>query len=286
MAPDDRQRQIVMKHWRVLPVVLFLVVAAGCASLAPTGVPTAPPAPTAAASATPVPTNTALPTMTPAPSSTPTPPPTATITPAPTAPPAVLIGAGDIAYCGPDNQGDEQTAALLARLLAKYPQAQIFAVGDTVQGEGLDWEYRDCFGPTWGRFLDRMHPVPGNHEYMTDGGRAVLRLFWRARRCARRRAITASTWAAGTSLRSTATATISPAARILRRRPGCAPTWRPTPRPAPCCTGITRAGVPAWPAAGRWWRAFWETAAQSGRRNCGQRGRPRLRALCPAGCSR
>ena len=171
---------MVKKFFRwVILITLFL--SAGCNSLAPVAEPivastpikpgsetltTAPASTltaTAAATPTPKPTFAAANTIT----------STATSTPAP----AVLIGAGDIAYCGKDNLGDEQTAALLGRLLAKYPQAQIFAVGDTVQGEGLDWEYRDCFGPTWGRFLDRMHPVPGNHEYMTDGGAPYFAYF-------------------------------------------------------------------------------------------------------------
>lgn len=31
--------------------------------------------------------------------------------------------------------------------------------------DGSTANYRDCYDPTWGRFNDRIKPVPGNHEY-------------------------------------------------------------------------------------------------------------------------
>jgi hypothetical protein len=111
-----------------------------------------------------------VPSLTPAPilSFTPTQPPTIPRTPSPTPKPAILIGAGDIASCGKDYLGDDQTALVLARLVKDASEALIFTAGDNVQGDGLAWEYRDCFGPTWGQFKDRIHPVPGNHDYLTD----------------------------------------------------------------------------------------------------------------------
>jgi acid phosphatase type 7 len=109
-------------------------------------------------------------TSSPSPSLTST--PTAALTPTltPTPAPAVLIGAGDISYCSSQYLGDDQTAVVLAQLLQRYPEAAIFTAGDNVQGEGLDWEYRDCFNPTWGQFKARIHPVPGNHDFMTAAG--------------------------------------------------------------------------------------------------------------------
>jgi hypothetical protein len=132
---------------------------------------TASPSPVPTRSATPTPTLTSSLTFTPTLTITPSP----TVTPTPT--PAILIGAGDIAYCSDSYLGDDQTAQVIASLVARYPQAQLFTAGDNVQGEGLAWEYRDCFTPTWGQFLDRIHPVPGNHDYMTDNGGPYYQFF-------------------------------------------------------------------------------------------------------------
>jgi len=168
---------------RCLPskgVLLFLlgwlaVTSSGCGVSPATAravlTPTVTTIPTQTASPMPVPTLTATPTPSPSPSLTPK--PTFTLTPTP----AVLIGAGDIAYCSDSYLGDDQTAQLIAQLVARYPQAQLFTAGDNVQGDGLAWEYRDCFNPTWGQFLDRIHPVPGNHDYMTDNGGPYYQYF-------------------------------------------------------------------------------------------------------------
>ena len=121
----------------------------------------------------PIPTSSSTPTASPVPSSTVTPTPTTTATPVP----AVLIGAGDIAYCSDSYLGDDYTAQVIAQLVARFPQAQLFTTGDNVQGEGNAWEYRDCFNPTWGQFLERIHPVPGNHDYMTDNGGNYFQYF-------------------------------------------------------------------------------------------------------------
>ncbi len=104
-----------------------------------------PPEASQTASATPQPTSTAQPTA--SPSATPTP---VVYT---------LIGAGDIAICG--QAGDDQTAALLAQ----YPEAYIFTAGDNSNETGSLAEYTDCFGASWGQFLDRIRPAPGNHDY-------------------------------------------------------------------------------------------------------------------------
>jgi hypothetical protein len=78
-------------------------------------------------------------------------------------PPMTLVGAGDIATCGSD--GDEATA----NLLDSIPDATVFTVGDNAYGRGAADEYRDCYGPSWGRHKARTRPTPGNHEYITPG---------------------------------------------------------------------------------------------------------------------
>jgi hypothetical protein len=76
-----------------------------------------------------------------------------------------LVGAGDIASCKAI-QGAEATA----KLIQKIP-GTVFAAGDLAYEHGSAAEFRDCYGPTWGRFKDRTRPTPGNHEY--GGARAA-----------------------------------------------------------------------------------------------------------------
>lgn len=169
---------------RVLPLLAFLLVfLSGCggagvspfeATLAPTiALPAPLPTPLPGAAATVAPTEISVPTLIPSP--TPTETPAATPTPQP----AVLIGAGDIAYCGdaPEYQGDEHTAALVEKLLAQSPDAAVFTAGDTVYGDGTMAELKNCFDPSWGRFKERIHPAPGNHDYMTDAGAPYYAYF-------------------------------------------------------------------------------------------------------------
>jgi hypothetical protein len=53
----------------------------------------------------------------------------------------------------------------------------VFAVGDLAYPDGSDAEFANCYGPTWGRFKDRTHPAPGNHEYHNSGASAYARYF-------------------------------------------------------------------------------------------------------------
>ena len=81
-----------------------------------------------------------------------------------TAPPAgghpVLVGAGDIAVCA--SGADEATAALLDAI-----PGTVFTLGDNVYDNGTAAEFRDCYGPSWGRHRARTRPSAGNHEYHT-----------------------------------------------------------------------------------------------------------------------
>ncbi|HEY3335013.1 MAG TPA: metallophosphoesterase [Candidatus Limnocylindrales bacterium] len=117
--------------------------------------------------ASPGPSNVSL--ATPAPAS-PSPPGSGVVvpstSPAPSPSPGgdpVLVGAGDIGRC--DSTADDQTAALVAGL-----PGIVFTLGDNAYERGTADEYRDCFGPAWGRLKDRIElPVPGNHDWATDG---------------------------------------------------------------------------------------------------------------------
>ena len=73
----------------------------------------------------------------------------------------LLLAAGDIGECG--STGQAETAALLDQL-----EGPIALVGDAAQNDGSMANFLECFDPEWGRHLDRIHPVPGNHEYMSS----------------------------------------------------------------------------------------------------------------------
>jgi hypothetical protein len=81
-----------------------------------------------------------------------------------------LLAAGDIASCS--SSGDEQTANLLDRL-----PGTIAALGDLAYDDGTLEEFEACYEPTWGRHKARTRPVPGNHEYNTDGAEGYYDYF-------------------------------------------------------------------------------------------------------------
>jgi acid phosphatase type 7 len=82
-----------------------------------------------------------------------------------------LLAAGDIAKC--DSDGDEQTARLARRL----PKAQIAAIGDLAYERGTAIEFARCWGPSWGKLGNRVHPAAGNHEYGTGVADDYFRYF-------------------------------------------------------------------------------------------------------------
>ena len=74
---------------------------------------------------------------------------------------AVLVGAGDIATC--EGSADDRTAELLDSI-----PGTVFAAGDNAYPDGAERDYADCYGPTWGRHLERTRPAIGNHELDDD----------------------------------------------------------------------------------------------------------------------
>src|SRR5829696_2633666 len=63
-------------------------------------------------------------------------------------PSAEVVTAGDIASCS--------------------------TVGDEAYPRGTAVNFEECYGPSWGRFKGRTKPVPGNHEYFTEGARGYF----------------------------------------------------------------------------------------------------------------
>ena len=91
-------------------------------------------------------------------------------TPVPVEGSPVFVGAGDIASCYDDN--DEATARVLDGI-----DGVVFTLGDNAYDAGLPQEFASCYDPTWGRHLDRTHPVPGNHDYYTPGAAGYFGYF-------------------------------------------------------------------------------------------------------------
>jgi acid phosphatase type 7 len=83
----------------------------------------------------------------------------------------VMIGAGDIADC---STGSPQSTAAV---LAQYPAAAVFTLGDNAYENGSPADYRQCYEPSWGQFKDRTHPAPGNHDYQTSGAAGYFGYF-------------------------------------------------------------------------------------------------------------
>jgi len=81
----------------------------------------------------------------------------------------MLVGAGDIADCGP---GAALTAALLDRL-----DGTVFTAGDNAYPAGARADYQNCYEPTWGRHRSRTRPAPGNHDYTTPYASAYFEYY-------------------------------------------------------------------------------------------------------------
>jgi hypothetical protein len=82
----------------------------------------------------------------------------------------VLLAVGDIASC--DVSTDEQVAELAASL-----PGTIALLGDNAYPSGSSVDYANCFDPDWGALRDRLRPVPGNHEYETEGAAGYFAYF-------------------------------------------------------------------------------------------------------------
>jgi hypothetical protein len=83
---------------------------------------------------------------------------------------AVLVGAGDIGRC--DSTRDQATARLIEGMVGT-----VFTTGDNAYPSGSAQQFVDCYDPSWGRFLGRTRPSPGNHDYATAGASGYFGYF-------------------------------------------------------------------------------------------------------------
>ena len=82
-----------------------------------------------------------------------------------------VLAAGDIARCG--SEVDEATA----KIVEQFPDATVLALGDLAYDNGSVEDFERCYDSSWGPFKDRTKPVPGNHEYRTDGAAPYFDYF-------------------------------------------------------------------------------------------------------------
>lgn len=106
-------------------------------------------------------------------SAAPAPPPTPT--PEPPSPaaemsPVTIMGAGDIA------RHPEAATATAELIRAGNPDA-VFTTGDNAYPAGAPSDYAEIYEPTWGSFREQTHPVPGNHDYITEGAAGYVGYF-------------------------------------------------------------------------------------------------------------
>ena len=87
----------------------------------------------------------------------------------------VITAAGDIANEGEPGTGQQQTAQLV---LSIDPTAAL-TLGDNQYQDGDLADFRASYDPTWGRFKNITRPVPGNHDYHTDGADGYFDYFGR-----------------------------------------------------------------------------------------------------------
>jgi acid phosphatase type 7 len=86
----------------------------------------------------------------------------------------VIVAAGDIANCA--GEGDEATA----KLVTAIDGATVLTLGDNAYPNGTAQNFRECYEPSWGQFKERTKPIPGNHEYETQGARGYFEYFGEA----------------------------------------------------------------------------------------------------------
>src|SRR2546423_662027 len=85
--------------------------------------------------------------------------------------PVTIAAEGDISEAEIDHQ------AATAALVADGGYDAVLLLGDDQYPAGGIEDYRKYFDPTWGRFIDRIHPTPGNHEYPTPNADGYFTYF-------------------------------------------------------------------------------------------------------------
>jgi acid phosphatase type 7 len=93
-----------------------------------------------------------------------------------------LFTAGDIAQCNllrnPNDAQADGTARLVERQLALAgANSNVLTLGDNAYALGASIGYSACYGPTWGRFMNKTFAIPGNHDYENNGDGIYFKYF-------------------------------------------------------------------------------------------------------------
>jgi hypothetical protein len=97
----------------------------------------------------------------------------------PPASPPVIAAVGDIA-CQSFSQSDGEGACRsdeVADLITTLDPDAFLALGDTQYNDGKLREYEAAYGPQFGHLLPITYPIPGNHEYGTEGAAGYFTFF-------------------------------------------------------------------------------------------------------------
>lgn len=84
--------------------------------------------------------------------------------------PATVLAVGDIAQCGALSAAVSAAAKTAAVVDGQAPDLPLLLLGDLVYDSGALAEYLGCYEPTYGKFMARSFPAPGNHDYGVPAG--------------------------------------------------------------------------------------------------------------------
>ena len=88
-----------------------------------------------------------------------------------------ILAVGDIAQCGARPATESAAATTAALVEQQGPGLPLLLLGDLVYDTGTMAEYQNCYQPTYGRFMARSYPAPGNHDYGVPNGQDYYRYF-------------------------------------------------------------------------------------------------------------
>lgn len=89
-------------------------------------------------------------------------------------PDVVIAAAGDISNTSISGQ------KITAGLIQGAGFDAVLTLGDNQYNDGALSAYNNYFDKTWGKFINKIHPVPGNHEYNTTGAKGYYSYFGEA----------------------------------------------------------------------------------------------------------
>jgi 3',5'-cyclic AMP phosphodiesterase CpdA len=92
----------------------------------------------------------------------------------------VIAAAGDIACVPPSNREAKKSTCQMkatSDLLVNTNLAAVLPLGDLQYELGEFPYFQQSYHPTWGRVKSISRPVPGNHEYYTDGASGYYTYF-------------------------------------------------------------------------------------------------------------